>query len=120
MSDLQIVGADQSLPGKEVDKHETSPSANIDNVENKIIPSMSRDDQFTAGHDTPEIATNDGAVIETLDTALHGIPGWTDGENISGSNRADYYEARSNGKTDVEEELDDLRDRNKQPSDKQQ
>ena len=72
-----------------------------------------RDDQLTAGHDTPEITTNDGSVIETLDTAFHGIPGWSEGENISGSNRADYYEARSNGKSDSEEELDEMRNRNK-------
>lgn len=72
-----------------------------------------RDDQLTAGNQTPEIATNDGSVIETLDTALHGTPGWSEGENMSGSNRADYYEARSNGKSDVEEELDELRERNK-------
>lgn len=57
---------------------------------------------------TQEIATNDGAVIETLDTALHNTPGVTEGENISGSNRADYYESRSNGKTDSEEELEAL------------
>ena len=75
-----------------------------------------RDDQLTAGHDTPEIATNDGSVIETLDTAFHGIPGWSEGENISGSNRADYYEARSNGKSDAEEELDVIREKNKPKS----
>lgn len=67
---------------------------------------------FTAGNFTPEIATNDGSVSETLDTVLHGSPGWSEGENPSGSNRADYYEARSNGKSDAEEELDELRKRN--------
>ena len=56
-----------------------------------------------------EIATNDGSIIETLDTALHGKPGWVEGENPSGSSRADYYEARSNGKSDSEEEVDELR-----------
>jgi hypothetical protein len=70
-----------------------------------------KDQQFTAGSQIPEIATNDGSVIETLDTALHGTPGWSDGENISGSNRADYYEARSHGKSDTEEEMDELRTR---------
>ena len=75
-----------------------------------------RDDLLTAGHDTPEITTNDGSVIETLDTAFHGTPGWSDGENISGSNRADYYEARSNGKSDSEEEVDEIRSRNKPSS----
>src|SRR5215218_12596 len=53
-----------------------------------------------------EVATNDGAVIETLDTDFHGKPGVAEGENLSGSDRADYYEARSYGKTDAEEELD--------------
>jgi hypothetical protein len=57
-----------------------------------------------------EIATDDGAVIETMDTALHNKPGVAEGVNLSGSDRADYYEARSNGKTDSEEELDTLQD----------
>jgi hypothetical protein len=57
---------------------------------------------------TNEVATNDGAVVETLDTAFHNKPGVAEGENFSGSSRADYYEARSQGKSDVEEELDQL------------
>ena len=77
-----------------------------------------REDLLTAGNQTPEIATNDGSVIETLDTALHGSPGWSEGENPSGSDRAGYYEARSYGKSDAEEELDDLRERNKTKSGK--
>jgi hypothetical protein len=81
--------------------------------EGRIGERSDSEDSFTAGNNTPEIATNDGSVIETLDTAFHGTPGWSEGENISGSNRADYYEARSNGKSDVEEELDELRERNK-------
>ncbi|MDQ3844560.1 MAG: hypothetical protein M3342_11185 [Bacteroidota bacterium] len=64
-----------------------------------------KDKQTSEGHHT-EIATNDGSVTETLDTAFHGTPGWSEGENLSGSNRADYYESRSYGKTDVEEELE--------------
>lgn len=55
-----------------------------------------------------EIATNDGSIVETLDTAFHNKPGVAEGENLSGSDRADYYEARSQGKSDVEEELDAL------------
>lgn len=69
------------------------------------------DPQFTAGNYTPEIANNDGSVEETLDTAFHGKPGWSEGENLSGSNRADYYEARSDGKSDSEEETEALRNR---------
>jgi hypothetical protein len=55
-----------------------------------------------------EIATNDGSVIETMDTAFHNKPGVSEGENLSGSDRADYYESRSQGKSDAEEELDSL------------
>ena len=96
---------DQDPPQKKQEKKNLSENKKPD-----------RDDQLTAGHDTPEIATNDGSVIETLDTAFHGIPGWSEGENISGSNRADYYEARSNGKSDAEEELDVIREKNKPKS----
>lgn len=59
-----------------------------------------------------DVATNDGSVVETLDTAFHNKPGWSEGENLSGSDRADYYEARSDGKSDAEEELDVIRKRN--------
>lgn len=61
-----------------------------------------------ADRSTEEITTNDGSLIETLDTALHNKPGVAEGLNISGSNRADYYESQSYGKTDAEEELDAL------------
>lgn len=53
-----------------------------------------------------DVATNDGSVVETLDTAFHDVPGFSSGENLSGSNRADYYEARSQSKSDTEEELE--------------
>jgi hypothetical protein len=53
-----------------------------------------------------DVATNDGSVLETLDTAFHDVPGFSVGENLSGSNRADYYEARSQSKSDTEEELE--------------
>ncbi len=53
-----------------------------------------------------DLATNDGSIVETLDTAFHQKPGVAESENPSGSNRADYYELRSNGQTDAEEEID--------------
>lgn len=56
---------------------------------------------------TNDIATNDGSVVETLDTTFHDVPGFNShDDNISGSNRTDYYEARSNSKSDTEEELE--------------
>jgi hypothetical protein len=60
-----------------------------------------------AKHQGNDVATNDGAVLETLDTAFHGVPQHADNEeNLSGSDRADLYEKRSYGKPDDEEELD--------------
>jgi hypothetical protein len=58
------------------------------------------------GPSNKDVATNDGSVLETLDTAFHNVPGYSSGENFSGSNRVDYYEARSQSKSDTEEELD--------------
>lgn len=55
-----------------------------------------------------DLATNDGSVLETLDTAFHNKPGVAEGENISGSDRADYYESRAQGKSDAEEEANEL------------
>ena len=101
--------------GKFSEDHSITPEIQDDNKDDVVPPG--RDDQLTAGKGTPEITTDDGSVIETLDTAFHGEPGWSDGENVSGSNRADYYEARSYGKSDADEELDDLRRRNKAKND---
>jgi hypothetical protein len=63
-----------------------------------------------------EITNDDGSVVETLDTAFHNKPGMITDHSIAGSNRADYYEARSQGKSDSEEELDFL---SKQPTGKE-
>ena len=80
---------------------------------NSESPSASGDEKLTGGQ-IPEIAKDDGSVTETLDTAFHGKPGWSEGENLSGSSRADYYESRSQGKTDAEEELDALKKKNRE------
>ena len=64
--------------------------------------------------DSNDVANNDGSTFETLDTAFHEKPGYHDGPTIAGSNRADYYESRENGKSDVEEELEVLKRKNQQ------
>ncbi len=56
-----------------------------------------------------EITNNDGSVVETLDTAFHNKPGMIKSHSVAGSNRADYYEAQSQGKSDSEEEMEYLR-----------
>lgn len=59
-----------------------------------------------------DVANNDGSTFETLDTAFHEKPGYHEGPTVAGSNRADYYESRENGKSDVEEELEVLKRKN--------
>ncbi|WP_018612161.1 hypothetical protein [Segetibacter koreensis] len=56
-----------------------------------------------------EVTNNDGSIVETLDTAFHNEPGVIKDHSIAGSNRADYYEAQSQGKSDAEEEMDFIR-----------
>lgn len=53
-----------------------------------------------------EVTNNDGSIVETLDIAFHNKTGVIKDNSVAGSNRADYYEARSQGETDAEEEQD--------------
>ena len=52
-----------------------------------------------------DLATNDGGVIGTLDTAFHNKSGVAESTNLSGSNRADYYETPAYGQSNAEEEV---------------
>lgn len=63
----------------------------------------------TSANKVDEVANNDGSIIETLDTAFHGEPGMIKDHSLAGSNRADYYESRSGGQSDSEEELNALK-----------
>jgi hypothetical protein len=58
-----------------------------------------------------ELTNNDGSIIETLDTAFHGKPGYIKDHSDAASNRAEYYEARSDGKSDAQDELDYLKNK---------
>lgn len=108
---IQIIG-NESNQAFEVEGSSSGPAATPNTNAQKVKDAEALDASFGAHAErqTDEMATNDGAVVETLDTALHNKPGVTEGENPSGSDRADYYEARSQGKTDAEEELDLLND----------
>lgn len=68
------------------------------------------DQILSAEHTEDEITNNDGSVIETLDTDFHDVPGYINNHSLAGSNRADYYEKRSQGKSDTEEEQEYIRD----------
>ncbi|MBC7829530.1 MAG: hypothetical protein H7122_17425 [Chitinophagaceae bacterium] len=114
MADKHDQGSDDAFGPKQNSRENNAAPEN--KPDENTHESFKEEDQFTAGNQIPEIATNDGSVVETLDTALHGTPGWSEGENLSGSSRADYYEARSYGKSDAEEELDELRNRNRNGS----
>ena len=79
----------QSAAGAEKDKAKEQPVADNSNA---------------ATPPNNDLATNDGGIAESLDTAFHNKPGMVEGINPSGSNRADYYEAQSYGQSDAEEE----------------
>jgi hypothetical protein len=86
-----------STPGPE----ETTPK-----IEDKPIgpPSWNVPSE-AAPQSSNDLATNDGGVIETLDSAFHNKPGEVERTALEGSNRADYFEAYPNGKSDAEEEV---------------
>lgn len=83
-----------------------NPTLGHENIEYNSGNTPGEDETLAKG----EITNNDGSIVETLDTAFHGKPGFSEGQNISGSNRAGYYEERSEGKTEAEQELDGAKD----------
>ena len=107
---IQIIG-NESNNTFEVEAGDNAPAATPNTNAQKVKDAEQLEASLTTGsaeRHNDEIATNDGSVIETLDTDFHGKPGVSKGENLSGSDRADYYESRSQGKSDAEEELDAL------------
>ena len=109
---IQII-SNESNHVVEVENPNITPAEVPNTTAQKVKEAEALDQQLSSANaerHTDEVATNDGSVIETLDTDFHGKPGFAEGENPSGSDRADYYEARSQGKTDAEEELDMLSD----------
>ncbi len=64
---------------------------------------------LSAENTDDEITNNDGSIIETLDTDFHNEPGYISSHSLAGSNRADYYEKRSQGQSDTEEEMEYIR-----------
>ncbi len=107
---IQII-ANESNTLTEVEAGSTAHTAEPSTTADKVKAAEQLDAQLSghsAERSSDEVATNDGTVVETLDTAFHNKPGVAEGENLSGSDRADYYEVRSQGKTDAEEELDTL------------
>ncbi len=86
----------------------------ITEQDNKNVVDNNATGEVKPGEDNSEITNNDGSVLETLDTVFHGQPGYIQDHSAAGSNRADYYEARSEGKSDVEEESNYLKKKNEE------
>ena len=98
------MSAQQEKPSGQPYTNSTTSSPDNDNN----TPQPLQEDM--ADNKVDEVANNDGSIIETLDTAFHGQPGMIKEHSPAGSNRADYYESRSDGKTDSEEEVDAMKD----------
>lgn len=100
---LKIIG-NESNNVYEIEPGKTTPDPKQQTGEQNV-PTDPADGSVRGIH---ELANNDGSLVETLDTDFHNKPGVAEDENPSGSDRAGYYEARSQGKSDSEEELDAL------------
>ncbi len=71
-------------------------------------PSQAEEELSKIKPGTNDVATNSGTTIDTLDAAFHNALGISKGNELTGSNRADYYESNAYGKSDAEEELDNF------------
>lgn len=93
-----------------------SERASAPGIENEATDEINDDveafyqEQVLSAEETDDnITNNDGSVTEAFDTAFHNKPGYIEGHSLAGSNRADFYEAREQGKSDAEEEMDYLK-----------
>src|SRR5690242_18549162 len=101
-----ITKQDEALQSSANNRKELTPDTqnNATANSNEEITEFYNDQVLSAEHKDDEITNNDGSVIETLDTDFHNQPGYITDHSLAGSNRADYYEKRSQGKSDTEEE----------------
>jgi hypothetical protein len=103
---IRIVGNESNIVYEiEPGSNSIAPKQNTTTEEDKVEQPKTNSSGDADQQNNNELATNDGAVIETLDTVFHKKPVVADGINPSGSSRADYYEERSNGQSDAEEEV---------------
>ncbi len=113
MIDNQNTPLNNSSPLENAEeKNDVTPTPSEDRYERgtAIDVFASKEDAFPEKHNNNDVATNDGSVLESLDTAFHNKPGYTNDNIVSCSNRADYDEEISSGKSDNEDELDVLGD----------
>jgi hypothetical protein len=99
-----ITEQENALHGSVNDKGLTSDTQNAAAENREEIIEFYNNQILSAEHSDNEVTNNDGSVKETLDTAFHDEPGYISDHSLSGSNRADYYEKRSQGVSDAEEE----------------
>ena len=93
-----------------VNNNELTPDTqNNANKNSEEITEFYNEQILSAEQSDNEITNNDGSVKETLDTVFHDTPGYIGDHSLSGSNRADFYEKRSQGKSDTEEEQEYMR-----------
>lgn len=57
-----------------------------------------------------DTATDTGTTEDILDAALHNALEINHNNSLTGSNRADFYEANDAGESDAQQELDDITD----------
>ena len=97
---------------KDEENKETSPMLHNNTTETgEALNQFYNEQILSAEHTDNEITNNDGSIIETLDTDFHNRPGYIGEHSLAGSNRADYYEKRSQGMSDTEEEQEYMRNR---------
>lgn len=104
---------EQNITGKPVNNNEDrliqDTSDKTTTGSNEEIMQFYNKQVLSAEESDAEIANNDGSVKETLDTAFHNVPGYNNDHSLAGSNRADFYEKRSQGKSDTDEEQEYMR-----------
>lgn len=102
----------QSFSDKSNAENKQNPpaaSANNPTTEDGFL--QNDDPQYEAtDYTSNDTATDTGTTEDTLDAALHNALEINHNNSLTGSNRADFYEANDAGESDAQQELKDISD----------
>ncbi len=96
------------------EKNSSTASESTEKDSNDVFKT-SLDESQTIEESESGLATNSGSTTGTLDGAFRNALHVVKENNLTGSNRASFYEAASTGKSDAEEELDALNKKDSKP-----
>ncbi|MEI6945971.1 hypothetical protein V9K67_02140 [Paraflavisolibacter sp. H34] len=104
-------------PGNAAAEEARTDEASNNMITTEEVMAVNSGRNLPTGQLANDVATDTGSTIDSLDSAFHNALDINKSHAASGSNRAEFYESKSYGKSDSEEEVDALYKKNRQQPD---